>query len=65
MSQEDGSLPLELQAYKVAQSATMYKGSRPCPSCGYILNPIEYMYNGICNQCQNERAAQRVKGRMA
>lgn len=65
MSMEDGALALELQAYKVAQNATMYKGSHPCPVCGVIINPIEYMYQGICNQCQNERTARRVKGKMA
>ena len=61
----DGAETLELQAYKIAENATMYRGSHPCPQCGIMLNPIEYMYNGICNQCNNIRTAQRVKGKMA
>jgi hypothetical protein len=65
MFDNDGAETLELQAYMVAENATMYRGSHPCPQCGVVLNPIEYMYNGICNQCSNKRAAQRVKGKMA
>lgn len=61
----DGSETLELQAFKVAQNATMYKGSHPCPSCGIVINPVQYLYQGVCNQCKNDRAAQRVKGKMA
>lgn len=61
----DGAETLELQAFKVAQSATMYKGSHPCPQCGMVLNPVEYLYQGICNQCKNDRSALRVKGKMS
>lgn len=62
----DGGETLELQAFKIAQNATMYKGSHPCPTCGVMMNPVEFMYNqGICNSCRNDRAARRVKGKMA
>ena len=60
----DGAETLELQAYKVAQNATMYKGSHPCPQCGLVMNPVEFMYQAICNSCKNDRNAQRVKGKM-
>lgn len=62
----DGSETLELQAFKIAQNATMYRGSHPCPTCGVTISPIEYMYNdGICTDCRNDRNEKRVKGRMA
>lgn len=61
----DGGETLELQAFKIAQNATMYKGSSPCPQCGVVINPIEFMYNqGLCSPCRDKRAAQRVKGKM-
>jgi len=60
----DGAETLELQAYKVAENATMYKGSHPCPQCGIVMNPVEVMYQAICTSCKNDRNAQRVKGRM-
>lgn len=62
----DGGETLELQAFKIAQNATMYKGSAPCPQCGVIINPVEFMYNqGLCNPCKTDRNARRVKGKMA
>jgi hypothetical protein len=62
----DGAETLELQAYKIAQNATLYKGSAPCPTCGVIMNPVEYMYSkGICAPCTEKRKAARVKGKMA
>lgn len=60
----DGGETLELQAFKIAQNATMYRGSRPCPQCGIMMNPVEFMYQAICTDCNNKRAAQRVKGKM-
>lgn len=63
----DGGETLELQAYKIAQNATLYKGSAPCPQCGVVMNPTEYMYSvlGLCPPCGDKRRAQRVKGKMA
>lgn len=62
----DGAEMLELQAYKIAENATMYKGSKPCPTCGIILNPSEYLFgDGICQKCRADRAEKRRKGRMA
>jgi hypothetical protein len=29
----DGAETLELQAFKIAENATLYKGSNPCPQC--------------------------------
>ena len=62
----DGGETLELQAYKVAQNLTQYKGSQLCPQCGIIMNPVEYMYSkGLCNSCHEERMATRVKRKLA
>jgi hypothetical protein len=62
----DGAETLELQAFKIAQNATMYRGTHPCPQCGVMMNPVEYMYSqGICTSCKNDRNARRVKGKMA
>jgi len=62
----DGAETLELQAFQIAKNATMYKGSHPCPMCGVILNPVQYMYSkGLCQPCTDKRMAKRVKGKMA
>lgn len=62
----DGMETLELQAYKIAQNATMYRGSAPCPLCGVIVNPVEFMYNkGLCAPCKETRLSKRIKGKMA
>jgi len=62
----DGGETLELQAYKIAKNATMYKGSAPCPQCGVIVNPVEFMYSkGLCPPCYQDRMTRRVKGKMA
>lgn len=67
MDDGDGALSLELQAFKIAQNATMYKGSAPCPTCGVIMNPTEYMYSvlGICPPCADKRRRARIKGKMS
>jgi hypothetical protein len=62
----DGAETLELQAFKIAQNQIKYNGSAPCPQCGVVVSPVEYMYNqGVCNSCRNERTARRVKGKMS
>jgi hypothetical protein len=62
----DGGETLELQAGKIAQNAIQYAGSRPCPQCGVIMNPVQYMYSkGLCDDCQGARVERRVKGRMS
>lgn len=66
MDDGDGSFTMELQAAQIARNATLYKGSSPCPQCGIMMNPVEYMYSkGLCSPCSNNRAAKRVKGKMA
>jgi hypothetical protein len=67
MDDGDGALTLELQAYKIAQNATMYKGSAPCPTCGVIMDPVKalHSYKGLCFDCAEKRKANRVKGKMA
>lgn len=62
----DGAEEIEMQALKIAQGATQYRGSGPCPQCGTIMNPVEYMMSkGLCSGCENERLAKRVSRRMA
>ena len=62
----DGGETLELQAGLVAKNITMYKGSHPCPQCGIIMNPVEYMYKqGLCQGCTEDKRAKRVKGKLA
>ena len=62
----DGMDTLELQAFKISQNATMYRGSAPCPMCGVIVNPVEFMYNkGLCSPCKQDRNDKRVKGKMS
>jgi predicted RNA-binding Zn-ribbon protein involved in translation (DUF1610 family) len=65
MDDGDGAFTLELQAFKIAQNATQYKGSALCPQCGIVMNPVEYMYSLLCPQCTDKRRAKRVKGRMS
>jgi hypothetical protein len=62
----DGGFMMELQAKKIAENATMYKGSAPCPSCGVVLNPVEFLQNsGRCLSCVTQERARRAKNRMA
>lgn len=62
----DGSETMELQAYRIMQNATLYRGSHACPQCGIVMDPVQAMYNaGICTSCKNDRNARRVKGKMA
>lgn len=61
----DGGETLELQAFQIAKNATLYKGSHPCPSCGVIMNPTEFMYSkGMCASCYQGRMQIRVKNKM-
>lgn len=67
MDDGDGSFTLELQAFKIAENATLYRGSAPCPTCGVIMNPTEYMYStqGTCPPCGEKRRAARISRKMA
>jgi hypothetical protein len=66
MDDGDGALTMELQARKIAENATIYKGSAPCPTCGVIIDPVQFLYNkGHCTSCVSQRAERRVKGKMA
>ena len=61
----DGALTMELQAKQIAQNATLYSGSAPCPTCGVIINPVEFMANrGHCLSCITQKRNARVKGKM-
>jgi hypothetical protein len=61
----DGAEMMELQAGKIAENATQYKGSHPCPTCGVILNPVEALYSkGMCQKCYSQKMSDRVKRKM-
>jgi rubrerythrin len=61
----DGMEIMEMQARKIAENATEYKGSSPCPACGVILNPVEAMYSkGMCPLCYAQKMSDRVKRKM-
>lgn len=66
MGYGDGAETLEWQARTIADNATKYNGSAPCPTCGVVMNPVEFISNrGHCMSCLTARKAARVKGRMA
>jgi hypothetical protein len=66
MDDGDGMYTLELQAYQIMKNAATYKGSAPCPACGVVMNPVEFLYGkGICQECFEKRSARRIKGRLA
>lgn len=66
MDDGDGAYTLELQARTIAQNAMTYRGSAPCPQCGVIMNPVEYMYSkGLCQPCHDARMTMRVRKRLA
>jgi hypothetical protein len=61
----DGSETLELQAFKIAVNSSIYGGSSPCPTCGVIMNPVEFMYSkGVCPPCYETKMQKRIKGKM-
>lgn len=62
----DGGETLELQAWQIAQNEIQYRGSAPCPTCGVIMNPVQYMYSkGLCGPCYETKQAARVKKKLA
>lgn len=66
MDDGDGMMMMELQAKKIAENATQYKGSAPCPTCGIVMNPVELLSNkGRCLSCVTQERATRAKNRMA
>jgi hypothetical protein len=61
----DGAEMMEMQARQIAENATRYKGSAPCPACGIIMNPVEALYSkGMCVNCYSQKLADRVKRKM-
>ena len=66
MDDGDGSFTMEFQAKQIAQNAIRYNASAPCPTCGVIMNPVEFISNKWhCLSCLTQTKAARVKGRMA
>ena len=61
----DGGEVLEFQARKIAENATRYNGSAPCPTCGVIMNPVEFMANkGHCLPCFTQGRAKLAQDKM-
>jgi len=66
MDDGDGMLTMELQAKQIADNATRYNGSAPCPTCGVIMNPVEFLSNkGHCLSCTTAKNAKKIKEKMA
>lgn len=62
----DGMLTMELQAKKIAENATIYNGSSACPTCGMVINPVEFLANqGHCLSCVTQKRVQRAREKMA
>ena len=60
-SDGDGGEMLELQAYDIVKN-----GSRPCPECKVIMNPVQFLYGkGVCPDCLEKRNQKRINGRLA
>jgi hypothetical protein len=56
----DGGETLELQAWQIAQNIANNSGSHPCPQCGIITNPVEYLYyKGLCYPCYTNKLSRR------
>ena len=65
MDDGDGGFPLELQARRIVENAAKYGGATPCPQCGIVMDPVQYMYSrGLCEDCTNARKTTRLKGRI-
>jgi hypothetical protein len=66
MDDGDGMITMELQAKQIADNATRYNGSAPCPTCGVIMNPVEFLSNrGHCLSCTSAKNAKKIKEKMA
>ena len=66
MDDGDGMMIMELQAKKISENATMYKGSAPGPTCGVIVNPVEFLqHSGRCLNCVTQERNTRAKNRLA
>jgi hypothetical protein len=45
---------------------TVYNGSRGCPACGSLMNPVESLHSmQVCSTCERRKQSHRVKGRMS
>ena len=66
MDDGDGMMTMELQAKTMVDNLTKYNGSRPCPACGTITNPVEFLASqGFCVGCTAKRAQARAKNLMS
>ena len=62
MDNGDGMYTMELQAEQIAENSTRYNGSAPCPTCGVVINPVEFLSNrGHCLSCTMQKNAKRIK----
>lgn len=62
----DGALTMELQAKNIADNATLYNGSSACPTCGMVMNPVEFLSNqGHCLSCVTQKRVKRAREKMS
>jgi len=60
-SDGDGGEMMELQAYDIVKN-----GSRPCPACSVMMNPVQFLYGkGVCPDCLEKRNQKRIERRLA
>lgn len=65
-SDGDGGEMMELQAYQIMRNVAEHNGSHPCPACGVVMNPVEFLYGkGVCPECLDKRNQKRIEGRLA
>lgn len=64
---EDNDDMMDLQAYTVVKNLMNYNGSKPCPQCGMLMNPVEAInsYEGLCLECTDAKAMRMAKKKMA
>ena len=45
---------------------TLYNGSKECPACGALMNPVESLHSmQLCPTCARKDRAKKLKNRMA
>lgn len=45
---------------------TVYNGSKACPACGILMNPVQSLHSTeLCSTCNRRKLSNLVKGRMA
>ncbi len=60
-----GAEDVTLQTQKELKE-TIYNGSKSCPACGMVMNPVQSLHSmELCPTCNRRKLSKLVKGRMA